>query len=81
MHVIGIMMNKGEFKDSGLDKLTGKTQSGGSVVDWYNEKKYDEIINYIKNETIEFVKWYVWLHKEMPEVRKKWETELNSKNT
>jgi len=69
-------MNKGEFRGSGLDKLTGKTHSGHPVVHWYDVKKYDEIIDYIKNETTEFVKWYMWLHKEMPEVRKKWEEDL-----
>ena len=39
-------------------------------------KKYNEIINYVKNETTEFVKWFMWLHKEMPELRKVWEKEL-----
>ena len=70
------LMNKGEFKGSGLDQLTGKTHSGSPVVHWYDVKKYDEIINYIKNETTEFVKWFMWLHKEMPELRKVWEKEL-----
>jgi len=73
---IGILMNKGEFKDSGLDKLTGKKQSGSSIMDWYAIKKYDEIENYIKNETDEFVKWYEWLHKTMPELRNQWKNEL-----
>ena len=77
LHSIGIMMNNGEFKGSGLDQLTGKTHSGHPVVHWYDVKKYDEIINYIKNETTEFVKWYMWLHKEMPQLRTKWETKLN----
>jgi len=76
LHGIGIMMNKGEFKGSGLDQLTGKTHSGHPVVHWYDVKKYDDIINYIKNETTEFVKWYMWLHREMPELRKLWEKEL-----
>ena len=38
-------------------------------------KSYDKF-DWIKNETAEFIKWYVWLHKEMPEFRKKWEAEL-----
>ena len=76
LHAIGIMMNRGEFRGSGLDQLTGKTHSGHPVVAWYDAKKYDEIINYIKNETTEFVKWYSWLLKEMPEFRKKWEEDL-----
>ncbi len=74
---IGILMNKGEFRGSGLDKLTGKSHSGIPIIHWYDEKKYDEIENYIKNETEEFVKWYVWLHKEMPELRNKWKNELD----
>jgi len=36
-----------------------------------------EIENYIKNETDEFVKWYEWLHKTMPELRTQWNNELN----
>jgi DNA polymerase III alpha subunit (gram-positive type) len=74
---IGILMNKGEFKDSGLDMMTGKKHSGSSIINWYEMKKYNEIENYIKNETDEFVKWYKWLHREMPELRNKWEKELD----
>ena len=74
---IGVLMNKGEFRGSGLDKLTGKSHSGTPVVHWYDVKKYDEIENYIKNETDAFVKWYKWLHQELPQLRNKWEKELN----
>ena len=74
---IGVLMNKGEFRGSGLDKLTGKYHSGSPIIHWYDEKKYNEIENYIKNETEEFVKWYIWLHKELPELRNKWENKLN----
>ena len=31
----------------------------------------------IKNETTEFIKWYVWLHEKLPELRTRWETKLN----
>lgn len=74
---IGILMNKGEFKNSGLDKLTGKSHSGSSILTWYDEKNYKDIENYIQQETDEFVKWYEWLHEEMPQLRNKWENELN----
>ena len=77
LHAIGILMNKGEFRGSGLDKLTGKSHSGSPVIHWYDVKKYDEIENYIKNETTEFIKWYVWLHEKLPELRARWETKLN----
>ena len=74
---IGILMNRGEFKNSGLDKLTGKSHSGSPIIEWYNEKNYQNIEDYIEQETVEFVKWYRWLHKEMPDLRSKWETELD----
>ena len=73
---IGILMNKGEFKNSGLDKLTGKSHSGSPLIEWYEAKNYQNIENYILQETDEFVKWYEWLHKEMPELRNKWTREL-----
>ena len=57
--------------------MTGKSHSGSPVIHWYDVKKYDEIENYIKNETTEFIKWYVWLHEKLPELRTRWETELN----
>ena len=72
---VGILMNKGEFKDSGLDKLTGKKHNGQPIINWYNEKKYSEIENYIQNETVEFVKWYSWLHRELPQLRDKWNSD------
>jgi len=76
LRTIGVMMNKGEFQGSGLDKMTGKKHSGSPLIDWYNEKNYDAIENYIVQETQEFVKWYSWLHKEMPELRTRWQKEL-----
>ena len=77
LRAIGILMNKGEFKGSGLDKLTGKKHSGSPLIDWYHEKNYGEIENYIVQETKEFVKWYEWLHTAMPELRMEWEKELD----
>lgn len=74
---IGILMNNGEFRGSGLDRLTGKKHNGMPIIHWYDVKKYDEIENYIKNETVEFVKWYGWLHRELPQLRNKWESNPN----
>ena len=77
---IGVLMNKGEFRDSGLDKLTGKSHSGMPIIHWYQTQNYTEIENYIKNETKAFVNWYVWLHQQMPALRTRWESELKFKN-
>ncbi len=66
LRFIGIIMNKGEFKGSGLDKITGKASSGVNIPIWYNNKEYDKIISYIKNETEEFIKFNVWLYQKLP---------------
>ena len=72
---IGILMNSGEFKNSGLDKLTGKHHDGSLILDWYEKKEFHKIENYINQETEEFVKWCMWLHKEMPSLKNKWQAD------
>ena len=62
----GILMNAGQFKGSGLSDLTGKKGSGILIPGWYENKEYDKIIDYIKNETEEFIKFNMWLYKKMP---------------
>ena len=54
LHAIAILMNKGEFRGSGLDKLTGKTHSGSPVVHWYDVKKYDLIKEIKKDQKFHF---------------------------
>src|SRR3989338_6434942 len=46
----GIIMNHGEFKNSGLDKITGKPQSGKDIPEWYANKDYGRIVDYIQVE-------------------------------
>lgn len=65
---IGVLMNKGEFKGSGLDKITGKKSDGSVLPDWYKNKEYDKILDYVKLEADEFIKLNVWLYKKMPEI-------------
>ena len=66
LRFIGILMNGGEFKGSGLDKLTGKEGTGRNIPIWYNNGEYDLIIRYIEIETREFIKFNQWLYKKMP---------------
>ena len=68
LRAIGVLMNFGEFKGSGLDKMTGKKSSGMNVPIWYSQKEYQKIIDYVENETEEFIKFNVWLYKEMPKL-------------
>jgi len=66
LRAIGILMNGGQFKGSGLSDLTEKKGRGSQIPVFYRNKEYDKIIDYIKNETEEFVKFNGWLYKRMP---------------
>lgn len=70
LRAIGILMNEGQFKNSGLDKITGKSSDGSNIPSWYHNKEFDKIIKYIENETNEFIKFNSWLYKKMPELFK-----------
>jgi len=77
LRTFGVLMNRGEFKGSGLDKITGKEMSGKLIPTWYENKEYSKIIKYIENETKSFVELNVWLYKEMPKCLKKFKKEHN----
>ena len=72
LHSVGILMNGGEFRGSGLDKITGKTMDGVMIPAWNKIGDYDKIVEYIEMEAREFIKFNVWLYKKMPEIRKMW---------
>jgi len=78
LRAIGILMNNGEFKGSALNDITGKRGKGIQVPEWYAEGDHKSIIDYIKNETEEFIKFAMWLYKEMPELRKKFKKDVLS---
>ena len=68
LKTVAVLMNKGEFKGAALHNITGKPRSGSNIPNLYSEKKYEEIENYIKNETDEFSKFCVRLYEEMPKL-------------
>ena len=72
---LGIIMNNGKFKGSGLDKLTGKSQNGSIIPKLYAEKKYSEIEDYINEESAEFVKFCTWIYKELPSMLNRFKSE------
>jgi len=75
LRAIGILMNKGEFRGSGLDKITGKASNGRNIPSWYHGGEFDKIISYIENEAKSFIELHSWLLKEMPECMKKFKKE------
>ena len=60
----------GEFRGSGLDRMTGKPHSGTPIPGWYSAKRYDCIIRYVEQEAKAFCDFYVWLLKRLPAVHK-----------
>jgi len=74
---IGRLMNGGQFKGSGLSNLTGKQGNGNQIPDFYQNKEYDKIIDYIKNETEEFIKFNKWLYRKMPTLLPEFKRDMN----
>jgi len=72
---VGVLMNSGEFKGSGLDKLTGKQGSGSDIIEMHSFGDYDKIEEYIKQEAKAYIEFYAWLRKRMPELLKQFNEE------
>ena len=68
LKTVAVLMNKGEFTGASLHKMTNKPHSGKILIQWYDEKKYAEIEDYIRKETDEFSSFCSWLYKEMPQL-------------
>jgi len=66
LRAIGILMNKGEFKGSGLDQLTNKPKSSNNIPIWHENKEYEKIISHIKEKTKEFIEFNSWIYKKLP---------------
>lgn len=61
-----VILNNGSFLGSTLNKFTGKTQTGDKIPEWYAQKDYSAIENYIQNEAEEFIKLYQTLKEKIP---------------
>lgn len=70
LHHTAILMNHGEFRGSGLDKMSRKRSSGANIPDLYSMGRYDEIIQYVEHEAAEFCDFYMWLLERLPAVHK-----------
>lgn len=68
LHPVGVLLNDGKFKGSGLHNISTKETNGSSCLEFYRNKEYKRMESYIKQETEAFLKLYVWLRKRMPKV-------------
>ena len=71
LSTIMVLMNYGEFKNSGLNNMIGKNQNGSSIPEWYSNRDYERIENYIVQETQSFLEFFTWACSELPPFHKK----------
>lgn len=75
----GIIMNRGEFRGSGLESITAKPMSGAKIPEWYGKKEYEKIVEYIKAEAAAFTELNEWLYTEMPKFLERFKAEKGIK--
>ncbi len=68
LRTVAVIMNRGEFKGSGLDNITNKPHGGGNIPQLYREKKYAEIESYVKREAEEFSNFCSGLYSKLPQL-------------
>ncbi len=61
-----VIFNGGSFKGANLEKFVGKRDSGLKVSEWYAEKDYTSIQEYIEDEADRFIKLYQFLVQKLP---------------
>lgn len=61
-----IMANNLSFRGSGLDQMTNKTMDGSNVPEWYNNKEYGKIEEYIQMEANAFIEFFQKCLKNLP---------------
>ncbi len=68
---IFVILNKGQFKGSGMHNFTDKKMDGSKIKGWYESRQYGEIENYVREEAAGFIKFYSDLCERMPELWKR----------
>jgi len=63
-----ILFNKGSFSGAKLGKFIGKPDSGIKVAEWYTEKDYISIQEYIEDEVGKFIELYQFLIGRLPNI-------------
>lgn len=55
LHTVGVLINFGKFKGSGLDNLTNRALDGEKVKEWYENKEFDKIEHHIREKNSAFL--------------------------
>jgi len=69
MKDICLGMNGFKFAGSGLDKFCNKPGDGEKVPEWYLNKEYERISEYVRREAEEFISFYSRIKKALPKFR------------
>lgn len=62
-----VMMNYGRMNR--YQELLGKKHYGSEVREWYEKKQYDRILDYIREESENFITKYQVLKRELPNIK------------
>lgn len=65
-----VMINGLNFKGASLDQMTNKKQSGREVPNWYANKDYKKIEEYIIQETESFLEFFEKCNKHLSQLKK-----------
>ena len=68
---IFVLANKGKFRGASLDKFSDKCYDGAYAYESIQEEKWDNLLQYIKDETESFLKIYQQLLKKLPTILKR----------
>jgi hypothetical protein len=63
-----VVLNKGQFRGSGMHNFTEKKMDGSSIKGWYENRDYARIEEYVKDEAAGFVKFYSEICSKLPEI-------------
>lgn len=77
---IFVLVNGGKFKGASLDKFSDKLYDGAYAYESIQEEKWDDLLQYIKDETESFLKIYQQLLKKFPTILKRISKNLKLKN-
>jgi hypothetical protein len=68
LQLIGVILNKGEFKGAKLNSFTDKEHDGSKIPIWYWERKYDAIVDYVVKESDAFLKFWQEIKSQLPQM-------------
>ncbi|MFH1199842.1 MAG: hypothetical protein V1708_02125 [Candidatus Micrarchaeota archaeon] len=67
LRAFGIIINRGEFKYSGIDRITKKPVDEDAMRKWHSKREYNQVVKYVEREADALTDFCAWLYKELPD--------------